>query len=159
MDKTQKADEQPETISIGVNIVERRHCNSRCYFAKSKDCSCICGGQNHGIEVELDSQDEPAQQSIFTRSMTKDEFYKSKKRQRSRELDFRVWWRDGRNFPVYRVTWVADTGELYAIDQHDERLEILAIITDEAELEKTLDGWAGVCGLMNSLQWVRNRVA
>lgn len=27
---------------------EARHCNAACYDAKGKDCTCICGGMNHG---------------------------------------------------------------------------------------------------------------
>lgn len=153
---------EPTPITIGVNLVERRQCNTRCYYAKSSECSCVCDGQNHGIEREVD---EPEQTSMFNanlegpRSMTKEDFYKDEARKRSRELDFGVWWRDGRNYPVYRVTWVEATGEVYAIDQHEDRIEILGKVQTEAAIEKVMDGWSGVCGLMNSLQWVRNRVA
>jgi len=26
-----------------------RTCNARCYNAKGKKCTCICGGTNHGV--------------------------------------------------------------------------------------------------------------
>jgi hypothetical protein len=29
-----------------------RKCDARCYNAKGKDCTCVCGGRNHGIGFE-----------------------------------------------------------------------------------------------------------
>jgi hypothetical protein len=152
---------EPQTISIGINLVSSRKCLARCYNAKGGSCNCVCGGVNHGIERPIEA---PLQQSIFDaaltgpRSLTKDEFYRNEDRKRSRELDYGVWWRDGRNYPTYRVTWVANTGEVYAIDQQEIRIELLGKVPTESEVERLLDGWSGICGLMNSLQWVREQV-
>ena len=29
-----------------------RKCDARCYNAKGKKCTCVCGGINHGIGLE-----------------------------------------------------------------------------------------------------------
>lgn len=30
----------------------KRRCDARCYDAKGKKCTCICGGKNHGVGFE-----------------------------------------------------------------------------------------------------------
>lgn len=83
----------------------------------------------------------------------------------SREIDFGVWWRQG-NFPhpVYRVTMVPDTFEIYAIclggtkNQRDV-VEVLASGIDEETAEQVLDGWWDRCGEPYSLDWIRQRLA
>ena len=30
-----------------------RRCDARCYGAKGDECNCVCGGENHGIGLEL----------------------------------------------------------------------------------------------------------
>lgn len=153
--------DEPQSITIGVNLVSSRHCLARCYYAKSGTCNCVCGGVNHGIERPIE---DLQQTGLFTadlaypRSQTIKEFFADKTRMRSREVDFGVWWRDGRNYPTYRVSWIADTGEVYALDQTEQRVELLGKVATEAEVEQKLDGWGGICGLMQSLQWVRDRL-
>ena len=40
------------------------------------------------------------------------------RRRRSGEVDFGSHWKlDGKEWPLYRISWIADTGELYAIEQ------------------------------------------
>jgi len=91
------------------------------------------------------------------------EFYKDEKRQHSRELDFGAQWRDGVIWPTYRVTWIENTGEVYAIpltnDNQKEKVEILAVVESEEKIEEYLKGWADKCTGMNSLDWVRNVLA
>ena len=29
-----------------------RRCDARCYMAKGNDCTCLCGGKNHGVGHE-----------------------------------------------------------------------------------------------------------
>jgi len=44
-----------------------RTCNARCYNAKGKRCTCICGGKNHGVGYDqaLDNTFlEPAWDSV-----------------------------------------------------------------------------------------------
>lgn len=152
---------EPKSITIGINLVSSRQCLARCYYAKSASCNCVCGGVNHGIERPVE---DLQQTGLFTsdlaypRSQTIKEFFADKRRMRSRELDFGVWWRDGRNYPTYRVSWIADTGEVYALDQTEQRVELLGKAGTEADIEQKLDGWAGICGLMQSLQWVRDKI-
>lgn len=154
--------DEPQSITIGINLVSSRQCLARCYYAKSSTCNCVCGGVNHGIEnpvEELQQTDLFTDDLAYPRSQTINEFLANKTRVRSRELDFGVWWRDGRNYPTYRVSWIVDTGEVYALDQTEQRVEILGKVATEAEVERKLDGWAGICGLMQSLQWVRDKLA
>lgn len=105
---------------------------------------------------------------LLTGEKTKETFYDTSeiglKRMRSRELDFGVWWWDGQ--PTlsnqYRVTWIADTGEVYAsrfdYAVQGERYRVLGTIPTEEEVERVLQGWAEECGKPESLRWVESRV-
>lgn len=90
--------------------------------------------------------------------MNREEFYKNETRKKSRELDFGVWWRDGRDWPTYRVTWVADTGEVVAVNNNTEDYQILGKIRTEELVEEQLKGWAEICGNRDSLDWVRRQL-
>jgi len=107
------------------------------------------------------------------------------RRERSPEHDYGVWWRDAEDFPVWRVTWVEETGEVYTIRLQDGgaytagpgtigvtagdptgRVEVLGVIaSEETDLDhaeqgvEALEGWAERCGERDSLGWVRARVA
>lgn len=158
MPKKKKQTNPPDPFTIGINLTSTLRCLARCYNAKSSTCRCVCDGKNHGIERERSpQQDMFVTKDIKIRHTTKSEFYKDQLREKSRELDFGVWWRDGANYPTYRVSWIENTGEIYAIDP-DDKIEILGIIPNEKRTEEVLIGWANMCGLMNSLQWVRNRI-
>lgn len=106
-------------------------------------------------------------------------FYLEDPRRRdSGETDFGVWWKDDfeRN---YRVSWVQDTGELYAVALGE--VSIARVSSEEAVtfggptdtgfvellatdlpsigiVEAKLQGWPDVCGTAKSLSWVRSRV-
>jgi hypothetical protein len=78
------------------------------------------------------------------------------------EPDFGLWWRDEDDDPVYRAAWVEATGELYVVRCDASAngggdVEVLAVTTDRAELERALTGWRKVCGSERSLGWLRSR--
>jgi hypothetical protein len=85
-------------------------------------------------------------------------------RRRSPEVDYGRPWLTGAFGPVYRVAWLAATGELFA-----ERLgatadgggevELLAHVPDAGVLAGMLDGWQDACGTFDSMRWLRARVA
>ena len=39
-------------IEHGTKGKSRGQCDSRCYNAKSPNCLCCCGGQNHGVGLQ-----------------------------------------------------------------------------------------------------------
>lgn len=82
----------------------------------------------------------------------------------SRESDIGLWWRDDGDAPLHRAAWVHDTGELYMVrlgptEQGGGRVEVLALTTDQNELELALAGWRERCGTPGSLAWLRRRAA
>jgi hypothetical protein len=86
------------------------------------------------------------------------EFYGTRGGERSGEVDFGVWWRLGeppREQP-WRVSWVRDTGDVYAVAARTGSVELLGTIPSEDELERRFAGWADVCGEPRSLQWARS---
>ena len=109
-----------------------------------------------------------------------EEFYDADPRRReSAEVEFGREWSDARGGRT-ELSWVADTGELYAMaepagsvemdpfgdtrvdDLPTEALlvEILGVIPDRATIEQLLSGWEGAMEQgPNSLQWVRDRIA
>lgn len=92
--------------------------------------------------------------------MSKEKFYSVEARKLSGEVDYGVWWRNGRTYPTYRVSFVVDTGELYATDQHEQIIILLGKIEGgEQAAEKQLKGWAEECGKINSLEWIKERVS
>lgn len=87
----------------------------------------------------------------------------------SREIDFGVWWRNRQQpWPRFRVSFVFDTGELYAVRQAavDERPNVIVLgvmltpegVGDLDRAEDALDGWAEQCGKPHSLQWAHERM-
>jgi hypothetical protein len=109
-----------------------------------------------------------------------EEFYDADPRRReSEEIEFGREWSDASGMRT-ELSWVADTGELYAMaepagsvemdplgdtrvdDLPTEALvvEILAVVADRATIDELLAGWEDVMEKgPNSIQWVRDRVA
>lgn len=104
------------------------------------------------------------------------------RRERSPEHDYGVWWRDQDDYPVWRVSWVENTGEVYALRLQEGgayspgpgavavtageptgRVELLGVIAaedpPEQGVEHALEGWTERCGERGSLGWVRDHVA
>lgn len=95
-----------------------------------------------------------------------EEFYAADERRRySGECDFGCFWRGFWNGPLYRISAVKNTGEIYAVrlvaGDAGGKVEVLAAgLTsgsyDDAEL--LLDGWSDRCGEADSLVWARDRL-
>jgi hypothetical protein len=73
------------------------------------------------------------------------------RRQASPESDYGVMWRDGRAHPLWRVSYIQYTGEVYAQEQAgQERIRVLGQVPADPPpastycrtLDKILDGWA-----------------
>ena len=67
-------------------------------------------------------------------------------RARSAEVDFGGWWTlhgDPRELEKWSVSWVADTGEIYAWNARDDGYIVLGATerNDEARAEFLLEGW------------------
>jgi hypothetical protein len=88
------------------------------------------------------------------------DFYRAdRRRKKSDEYDFGVHWRDG-NRGVSRVTWVKVTGEVIAVQgrKNKERVEVLATVASETDIERRLKNWAYACMYSKkSLRWARRR--
>ncbi|MCB0954145.1 MAG: hypothetical protein R2714_15605 [Microthrixaceae bacterium] len=100
------------------------------------------------------------------------------KRRSSREYTFGSDWTD-EGGTRWEVNWVEDTGELYAMREPREPLEmdpfgdsrvpsmpadvvtveILGNLGDLEAVESALDGWSRAQGEASSLDWVRSRIA
>ena len=68
-------------------------------------------------------------------------------RARSPEVDFGCWWSIGDpcGFPHWRVSWIKDTGELYAVEMYGhrpDRFVVLARFDGRAAVEAAMQGWA-----------------
>ena len=113
-------------------------------------------------------------------TMDIEEFYDADPRRReSEEIEFGREWSDANGMRT-ELSWVAATGELYAMAEPagsvemdpvgDTRVddlptelvtvEILGTVATRAEIDQLLAGWDGVMEKgPNSLQWVRDRLA
>jgi hypothetical protein len=95
-----------------------------------------------------------------------EQFYDAEPRRRaSDEVPFGSEWTEG---PMYfEVSWVADTGELYAMAEPFSRrgvstesvtVEILAVVEGRAAIDEAMAGWQDAMSGADSLAWVRARV-
>jgi hypothetical protein len=108
-----------------------------------------------------------------------EQFYDADPRRReSDETEFGREWTDAKGGRT-ELSWVADTGELYAMAEPVEpvymdpvgdtrvgelptelvTVEILGVVTDRAAIDQLLDGWERAMTEPNSLQWVRDRLS
>jgi hypothetical protein len=65
------------------------------------------------------------------------------KRSASGEVDFGCWWTlrgNEREFPRWRVSWIENTGELYACQMTKDKLIVLGVIPERQEVERVLEG-------------------
>ncbi len=66
-------------------------------------------------------------------------------RQRSGEVDFGVWWRLAGARTTWRVSWIEDTGELYAVELLNKgdgpRYVRLGRYPTRAAVEAAMQGW------------------
>lgn len=65
-------------------------------------------------------------------------------RARSPELDFGVRWRltPQTDFPLWRVSWIEATGELYTADIMGDRYILLGRHDTRESVEQAMAGWA-----------------
>ena len=110
--------------------------------------------------------------------MNIEEFYDGDPRRRpSAEIEFGRDW-SGPDGTRYEISWVADTGELYAMGEPMAPLlsdgigdlelpnlptelvtvEILATIPEHDRLESILAGWRDAMGQAGSIAWLRDRL-
>ena len=109
-----------------------------------------------------------------------EEFYDADPRRReSEEIEFGREWSDASGMRT-ELSWVADTGELYAMAEPAESVEmdpfgdtrvddlptelvtveVLGTVASQEEVNQLLAGWEGVMEKgPNSIQWVRDRLA
>lgn len=99
---------------------------------------------------------------------TLDEFYADRpERRMSREADYGVMWTSGRRWPQWRVSYIKDTGEIYAAElRRPFRVRVLGVVPpDEPRrrhlwyrtLDHILDGWAEQPTF--DLSWIERRLA
>ena len=111
--------------------------------------------------------------------MDLEQFYEADPRRRhSEELEFGREWTDSSG--RCQVSWVADTGEVYAMLEPsghvveidpigDERvegpavselvIEVLGVVEGRDAIARVMSGWEDAMNTPNSLDWVRNRIA
>ena len=86
-------------------------------------------------------------------------------RRRSRWVDYGMWWHDGVSAEFWYVSYIQAAGEVYAVRHQDGQVEVLGIVEPDPEgsyhqtLDRILEGWTEQCGRLNSLPWVRERLA
>lgn len=82
------------------------------------------------------------------------------RRRRSGEVDFGVWWTLPNSHVTWRVSWVADTGELYAVASHHTGgrelgpVRLCGVFPTRQLVEEVLEGWAERCG-PGGLAWLQ----
>lgn len=105
------------------------------------------------------------------------QFYAAKvTRSTSPEWDFGVHWvaDTDRSWPTWRVSWIVETGEVYAVELATERVLVLGVVpkvgdypygrsheawqtfSDAQPIERLMDGWADEPH--RPLDWVRERI-
>lgn len=84
------------------------------------------------------------------------------RRRDSVEFDFGVNWRSGGStWPVYRVSWIEKTGEVYAYQAGalgGGFVLVFCKVPTHAAVEAALAGWPDACGEPNGLLWIREHL-
>jgi hypothetical protein len=102
--------------------------------------------------------------STVQKELTLQEFYASDpRRAHSHEVDYGSLWRESAPVPTYRLAWVENTGELYAVqlseaDERNDPVEVLGVLWSWQQVDSCLAGWPERCGGQRSLLWARERV-
>ncbi|MDA8343824.1 MAG: hypothetical protein M0007_16605 [Actinomycetota bacterium] len=108
-----------------------------------------------------------------------EQFYDQDERRRnSAEVEFGTQWFDAKG-SRYELSWVEDTGELYAMlelapeagswtpfgDVEVDKLpasalvvSVVGVIPDRATVEQVLDGWQDEMGKPDGIHWVADRL-
>lgn len=97
-----------------------------------------------------------------------EEFYNGappEERRLSPEVDFGDLWTDVPNpfqitgtLPCWRVSWVVNTGEVYAVESRSGEVRVYGVIEGRERVESYLCGWAEHCGV-GGLAWISGRVS
>lgn len=93
---------------------------------------------------------------------TLEAFYADERRAGSGEVDFGVWWTlPEQRWPNWRVSWVRDTGEVYAVAQTREKGPVVARggLPSREYVEAALESWTEHCGRSGGLGWLWERLA
>ena len=96
---------------------------------------------------------------------TVDAFYADAERQRSGEIEFGNFWRDEAGGDWHRVSWIKNTGELYAKNEQasvrdiPEQVEALAVIPKERDVKRLLRNFEEWAFGPEGLGELRKRVA
>lgn len=119
----------------------------------------MCSGDSGDMTIECPCH-YPEEGSMPGPWPTMQAFYADRGGLRSGETDYGVWWWDGTpaQGEPSRVSWVHDTGDVYAIRQRSGVVRLLGTIPTAEQTERALDGWADVCGTTASMEWVRTRM-
>ena len=92
------------------------------------------------------------------------------RRRRSPETGYGVFWSDGQTRQRYRVTYVRDTGEVFAVGEYPPvaDVEVLGVVpADDVEegavyyrtLDSMLPDWTSYCRPgVDGLQWIRQQL-
>ena len=65
------------------------------------------------------------------------------RRKASKEVDFGVHWTLDGHWPTWRVSWIEETGELYARElDGGDRYILLGVFPKREEVETFMEGWA-----------------
>lgn len=138
-------------------IDQEKACGKHCWDAQSRDCTCVCGGANHGYgEAAYRNQS-----TLFSLANTSsiDTFFADTSRRRSLQIVFGREWRDGRKNDLYELIWICTTGEMCSLNHSNNTIEILGVISDEQAARHMLSKWEMVIESINSLGWVRQQLS
>ena len=67
-------------------------------------------------------------------------------RRKSQEVDYGAWWSMDVTInqirpPFWRVSWIVNTGELYAVDRIHDRFFVLGVFKDRKTVDEAMEGW------------------
>ncbi len=85
------------------------------------------------------------------------------RRRSSDEVDLGATWRAAGSDATWRVAWLRETGELYAVRTDSltgsgSSPTVLAVVPDEVALDALLDGWRDARGREDGLAWLDARL-
>jgi hypothetical protein len=79
-------------------------------------------------------------------------------RARSLEVDYGVHWRRAGSRTSWRLSWIKNTGEMYAVNLWSKDYAVLAVLRGREAAEGAMAGWAQLCGSDGSLDAIAARL-
>lgn len=88
-------------------------------------------------------------------------FIENRRRHGSKEVDFGFNWklRTGQRYPLWRLSWIENTGELYAVNMKNlDDFIVIGKFNSLEDVENFLSGWTDAMFKMGLIEFIKQKL-